>query len=961
MKKYPVSLPLRRLAVSFHVIALTLGLTAWAAESNDSSPRQQLLMDFGWRFHLGDDWGLGEKLDKAGANSGPAGRSFGDASWRKVNLPHDWVIELPFDPRSDTSHGFKPVGPGFHKNDVGWYRRTFSVPETDKGLRFWIQFDGVYRDCRVFFNGWLIGHHESGYSSFRYDVTDLVNCGGENTLSVRVDASEFEGWFYEGAGIYRHVCLLKTSPLAVEPDGIFVYSQFPNNVPEGPATINLEALLKNAQSNAATATVAWDILDPQGKTAARAEQSQDLKPWAAESVLQQAEVSAPVLWSPESPNLYKLITTVTSGGKVVDRTETEFGIRTLAFDADKGFLLNGHPYEVKGTCNHQDHAGVGAALPDALQYFRVRRLKDMGCNAIRTSHNAPTPELLEACDRLGMLVMDENRLLGSDAANMARLEGQVRRDRNHPSVFIWSLFNEENQQGTATGARCAESMQRLAHSLDPTRLCTAAASEGDVFEGVNSVLDVRGWNYHIGSEDSYHKKHPLQPEIGTEQASTLCTRGIYANDKQRGYMSAYDDAGPNWGNTAEAWWQVYSARPWLSGGFVWTGFDYRGEPTPYAWPCINSHFGIMDTCGFAKDNFYYYKAWWGDRPVLHLLPHWNWPGKVGQDIDVRCLGNCDEVELFLNGQSLGHKTMPTNSHLQWSVKYAPGTLLARGFKAGQVIAEDKVETAGAPASIKLSADRTSLHAGDEDASVITVTVTDGQGRVVPLAANLIDFDLAGPGRILGVGNGDPSCHEADTFIASQTSHRIALNDWRMRRVPNPYGPPEVREQFDDSQWDKADAQSDSGPLTPDESAVYRTRFAATPDELAAESIAISFGMIDDEGWVYVNGHLVGESHDWSSQPSFEIRKFLHEGENTVAVAVHNWSGPGGMNKGVALEIPDKPVPVHWKRSVFNGLAQVIVQAGKDAGTLHLTAHGEGLAEASINIVSTDDSTQPLLP
>ena len=961
MKLSHVALQLfRRLAVSAPVMALALGLAARAADSDDS-PRQKLLMDFGWRFHLGDDWGLAEKLDKAGDSTGPASRNFSDAGWRKINLPHDWAIELPFDSHSDTSHGFKPVGPGFHKNDVGWYRRAFSLPETDKGRRLWIQFDGVFRDCRVFFNGWLIGHHESGYSSFRYDVTDLANCGGQNTLAVRVDASEFEGWFYEGAGIYRHVWLLKSGPLSVEPDGVFVYSQFPNNVPEGPATVNLEALLKNAQTNAARATVAWEILDPQGKTAARAEQSQELKPWSAEAVLQQAEVSAPALWSPESPNLYKLITTVTSEGKVVDRTETEFGIRTLAFDADKGFLLNGHPYEVKGTCNHQDHAGVGAALPDALQYFRVRRLKDMGDNAIRTSHNAPTPELLEACDRLGLLVMDENRLLGSDPANLALLEGQVRRDRNHPSVFIWSLFNEESQQGTATGGNCAATMQRLVHSLDPTRLCTAAASEGDVFKGVNSVLDVRGWNYHIGSEDSYHKKHPQQPEIGTEQASTLCTRGIYAKDAKRGYMSSYDDTGPSWGNTAEAWWQVYSARPWLSGGFVWTGFDYRGEPTPYAWPCISSHFGIMDTCGFAKDNFYYYQSWWGDRPVVHLLPHWNWAGKEGQDIDVRCFSNCEEVELFLNGQSLGRKPMPKNSHLQWSVKYAPGTLLARGFKAGQAIAEDKVETTGAPAAIKFTADRTSIHAGDEDLSIITMAVTDGQGRVVPTADNLIDLDLAGPGRILGVGNGDPSCHEPDTCIAPQASHRIALNEWRMIRVPNTRRRPEVQEDFDDSQWDKADVQTASGPLAPDESAVYRTRFAAASQDLATESITINFGMIDDDGWVYVNGHLAGESHDYSNQPSFEVRKFMKEGENTIAVAVRNREGEGGINKGVALEFQDKPGVAHWKRSAFNGLAQVIVQAGTDPGTLHLTAQADGLAGASVDISSAAGSAQAILP
>jgi len=700
---------------------------------------------------------------------------------------------------------------------------------------------------------------------------------------------------------------------------------------------------------------------PKGKTVARAKESIKMNPWGVKMASQQIKVRAPVLWSPESPNLYKLITTITSDGRVADRTETEFGIRTTAFDANKGFLLNGHPYTIKGTCNHQDHAGVGAALPDALQYFRVRRLKDMGGNAIRTSHNAPTPELLEACDHLGLLVMDENRLLGSDAQNMAYLDSQVRRDRNHPSVFIWSLFNEENQQATEAGARCAASMQRLVHSLDPTRLCTAAANEGDVFEGVNSVLDVRGWNYYINAVDGYHAKHPQQPNIGTEQASTLCTRGIYVNDPKRGYMSSYDDNGPGWGNTAEAWWQVYSARLWLSGGFVWTGFDYRGEPTPYGWPCINSHFGIMDTCGFAKDNFYYYKAWWNDRPVLHLLPHWNWPGKEGRDIDVRCFSNCEEVELFLNGQSLRRKTMPKNSRLQWSVKYAPGALLARGFKGGQPVAEEKVETTGPPAAIKLTADRTSIHAGDEDAAVITMAVTDDRGRVVPTADNLIDLDLTGPGRILGVGNGDPSCHEPDVYIPGQATHTIVLNDWRMMKVPNAHKRPEVQENFDDSQWAKANVQSDGGPLAPNESAVFRTRFEANAHEIASDSITLAFGMIDDDGWVYVNGQFAGESHDWNTPATFAVQKFVHEGENTIAVAVRNREGVGGINKGVTLEFRDKPEPVQWKRSAFNGLAQVIVQDGKIPGTLHLTAQAKGLAGAFIDISSAEDSSQTLQP
>jgi beta-galactosidase len=926
-----------------------------------AAPRERLLLDFGWKFHLGDDYGLGEDLAKAGVSKGPAATTFGDSAWRTVNLPHDWVPELPFDSHSDESHGFKPVGPGFLSNSVAWYRRTFKLPESDKGRRLIVEFDGAFRDCRVFFNGYFVGHHESGYSSFRYDITDLANCGGDNTLAVRVDASEFEGWFYEGAGIYRHAWLVKTSPLHIPPDGTFVYSEFPNNVPEGSATIRIQTLLHNAQTNAANAVVEYEILDGSGRSVAKSHQTASLAGWSVKEVTQSIKVASPSLWSPEMPTLYKLVTTIRAGGEVEDQTETEFGIRTIAFDPDQGFLLNGKHYEVKGTCNHQDHAGVGAALPDRLQYFRVARLKEMGDNAIRTSHNAPTPELLDACDHLGMLVMDENRLLGSDARNLSFLEDQVRRDRNHPSVFVWSLFNEENRQTTPAAARICDTMQRLVHHLDPTRLCTAAGNVGNVFEGVNSVLDVRGWNYYPTAVDAYHKDHPTQPEIGTEQASTVGTRGIYANDKERGYVSAYDENAPAWANTAEFWWKIFAARPWLSGGFVWTGFDYRGEPTPYGWPCINSHFGILDTCGFAKDNFYYYQSWWSDRTVLHLLPHWNWPGKEGEDIDVRCFSNCEEVELFLNGQSLGRKTMPANSHLQWTVKYSPGTLLAKGYKGGQVIAEDKVETTGEPAAIKLSADRVSINADGEDISIIKVAVTDAEGRINPTVGKNIDFDLKGPGKIIGVGNGDPSCHEPDVYIANQPSHSIALKNWRMKIVNDVRHRPETAEDFDDSQWQSVNVSRSGGPLTPGQNAVFRTQFTADADTLASSSVAASFGMIDDEGWVYINGQFAGESHDWSAHPSFELRKFLHEGTNTMAVALHNNDGEGGINNGVSLEVAEKPVPIQWKRSVFNGLAEIIVQSSKEPGTLVLTAHADGLSDGTLNISANEAVPRAAVP
>ena len=813
-----------RIWLSVHLLLAAASLNLFAASA--ASQRERLLLDFGWKFHLGNDWGLGQNLAKAGTGSGPASQWFGDASWRTVNLPHDWAVELPFDKTANTAHGFKALGRDFPSNSVAWYRRAFDLPKEDSGQRLWLEFDGVFRNCDVFVNGWFIGHHDSGYGSFRYDITDVADCGGKNLIAVKVDASEFEGWFYEGAGIYRHVWLVKTAPVAIAPDGIFVYSQFKKNTPAGPAEIHVQARLLNSQTAPAEAIVQCEVISPEGKPVAKFRESEKVKGESQKDVKLETKISSPALWSPESPKLYKLVTTVEADGKMVDRQGTEFGIRTVAFDKDKGFLLNGKPYVLKGTCNHQDMAGVGAALPDALQYFRIAKLKELGMNAYRTSHNPPTPELLTACDHLGMLVMDENRLLGSDPLHLKWLEEFVRRDRNHPSVAIWSLGNEEfSVQGTPAGARVVTTMQDLVKHLDPTRPVTCNAAVGNDYPGINQAVEVRGWSYHIGTNnmDAYHAAHPNQPNVGSEQGSTVSTRGIYTNDAARGYVSAYDDNAQNWSNTAEQWWSFFDPRPWPSGGFVWTGFDYRGEPTPYAWPCINSHFGILDTCGFRKDNSWYYEAWWTDKPVLHLLPHWNWPGREGQELDVRALSNCEELELFLNGQSLGKQTMKKDSELKWKVKYAPGTLSAKGYKNGQLVAETKVETTGAPAAIQLTPDRSVINANGEDVSVFTVAVTDAQGRVVPVADNLIRFELSGPGKILGVGNGDPSCHEPDVYLPVWPGHSVAANDgWRWQNLSDPWKPslPETAAAFDDSAWAKANVESASGPMTNGQHTVF---------------------------------------------------------------------------------------------------------------------------------------------
>jgi beta-galactosidase len=945
-------------------------------------PRERLLLDFGWKFHPGNDWGSGLNLAKAGSSRGPADTAFSDAAWRTVDLPHDWAVELPFDPAADAGHGFKPIGHGYPSNSVAWYRRTFELPKTDAGQRIWLEFDGVFRDAEVFVNGWFVGHHEGGYDSFRYDITDVARYGGKNTVAVKVDASQPEGWFYEGAGIYRHVWLEKTSPLAVAPDGVFVSTKFQDNIPQGIGEVDVQTTLANSQATDSTAVVDCQIIGPDGNALGEAPRSVDLTAGQGTQVGFRfflcptngmlglltgpgdvALVHVPALWSPESPKLYKLITTVATDMQVVDRVETEFGIRTVAFDATNGFLLNGQPYALKGTCNHQDAAGVGEALPDALQYFRIAKLKEMGGNAYRTAHGPPTPALLEACDRLGMLVMDENRLLGSDPANLERLGALIRRDRNHPSVALWSIANEEHTQTSDVAERVAATMQARIKTLDPTRPVTYASNMGDSKAGINRVIEVRGWNYHLSDMDAYHAAHPDQPEVGTEQASTVSTRGIYANDKQRGYVSAYDVNAPKWAHTAETWCTFFAARPWLSGGFAWTGFDYRGEPTPYDWPCISSHFGIMDTCGFPKDNFYYYQSWWTDQPVLHLLPHWNWPGREGQEIEVRALSNCGEVELFLNGQSLGRQTMSRYGHLSWMVKYAPGVLSAKGYNDGKAVAETKVETTGEPASVQLTPDRATINADGEDVSVFTVSVADAQGRIVPVATNHVEFDLSGPGRIIGVGNGDPSCHEPDVFVARSPVRAVPVGGWRWKLIPDARKGdlPEIAEQFDDSAWTNDDVQSEWGPLDERQSGVFRAQVNLTDADLGSPVVQLNFGMIDDNGWVYVNGKKAGITRDWQVPYTFDIKKFLHAGTNTIAVAVQNLGGSGGVNKGVELQFQEKPVLPQWSRSVFNGLAQVLVQSTREPGVITLTARADGLAPATVAVTAQACSPRPFVP
>jgi beta-galactosidase len=730
--------------------------------------RERLLLDFGWHFHFGNandaskDFGFGSgesgNFQKTG-NFLPAGSiAFDDGDWKTVDLPHDWAIDLPFknDPELENK-GFYPLGRNYPTTSVGWYRRTFELPAEDAGKRLTIEFDGSYRETMVVFNGFYLGRHSGGYDPFTFDVTPFANPGGRNVLLVRVDATSSDGWFYEGAGIYRHVWLVKSNPVHVKQWGTFVSAE----VGDDKATLSIRTEVNNYAESAQNTRVISTILDPAGKEVGKSTSAPaSIAAGEDQTYKQEIRLSGPQLWSLEERNLYRLVTELRAGSDLVDRYETPFGIRTIKFDAQKGLFLNGKSVKLKGTCNHQDHAGVGVALPDAVQYYRVRKLQEMGCNSLRTSHNPPTPELLDACDELGMLVFDETRMMSSNPEGLSQFGDLVRRDRNRPSVFMWSMGNEEGQANTERGVGILTAMKAVATELDGTRPVSIAPA-GAIGTGGLVECDVMGYNYMDQQALAYHNTHPDKPVMGTETVSAVGTRGIYITDASKGYVGSYDPYTNTGRASAEGWWSFCDAQPWLAGGFVWTGFDYRGEPSPNGWPNISSQYGIIDTCGFPKDSFFYYQSWWTGKQVLHLFPHWNWPGYEGKEIAVWVYTNLDKAELFLNGVSLGMKEVKKDSHLAWNVKYAPGTIEARGYKGDEQVMTAKRETTGAAAKLVLTPDRHELGANGEDVAMFAVEVKDAHGRVVPITDNEVTFRVSGQGRLLGTGNGDPTNQEPD--------------------------------------------------------------------------------------------------------------------------------------------------------------------------------------------------------
>ncbi|RZL33713.1 MAG: glycoside hydrolase family 2 protein [Rubrivivax sp.] len=728
-----------------------------------AAPRERLSLDSGWLFHQGEVPGMairghGDSYNavKAGNALGAAGTNFDDSGWRRLDLPHDWAVEGPFDKTENLSHGYRPRG-------IGWYRRYFQLPTTDRGRHIELQFDAIATHSTVWVNGNVVNRNWSGYNGRNIDITPYLRYGEDvNTIAVRVDADAIEGWWYEGAGIYRHSWLVKRNALHIATDGIHAN---PVSADGKRWSLPVEVEVESAGRAAQDAEVEVTLVDAAGKAVSRSRAKVRVQALGSTTAKLQLAVAQPKLWTLKDPQLYRVRAQLRSGTAALDEAEVQTGFRTLRFDADEGFFLNGQHVKLQGVCIHQDHAGVGVALPDSIWAFRLRRLKDMGVNAIRFAHNAPAAEVLDMADRMGFLVMDENRNFNPSPDYLQQLTWLVKRDRNHPSVVLWSVFNEEPMQGSEVGYEMVRRMVAAVKALDTTRPVTAAMNSG-LFAPMNvsQAVDVVGFNYQIGEYDRFHKANPKLPLTSSEDTSAFMSRGEFKTDRERHIMASDDNEAAYWGNTHRQAWKAIAERPFIAGGFVWTGFDYRGEPTPFDWPSVSTVFGAMDLCGFAKTAFWLHRAQWvrlEDEPVIKIAPHWNWPGQEGKAQRVMVLSNAPRVRLLLNGQPVGERAVDPYEMVTFDVPYAPGKLEAVALRNGSEIARDVVETSGPPVRLLLTPDRTALAGDGLDALPVTVSALDAQGRPVPTANLHVRFELAGAARIIGVGNGDANSHESE--------------------------------------------------------------------------------------------------------------------------------------------------------------------------------------------------------
>jgi beta-galactosidase len=783
---------MKKISSFIQVLAL-LGITVLVMsytgkEKGTVSNSRKTAFNSGWSFHLNDSI-----KDKDTINSSTV--------WRTLNLPHDWSIEGKFDEKSPAGYSGGALNGG-----LGWYKKSFKITLENKEKITSIIFDGVYKNSQVWINGHHLGKRPNGYIGFQYDLSPYLNYGDKNNeIIVKVDNSKQpNSRWYSGSGIFRNVWLQTTDKLSVEQWGTYITTP---KVTSESASVKLETTIKNQNSVSKNAIVTTTIFKNDSKVTS-VTQNISIASNANQVLNQDIIVKNPILWSVDKPEQYTAVTTISVESKIVDEYKTSFGIRSFKFDLNKGFLLNGKQVKIKGVCMHHDLGPLGSAINTRAIERQLEILKGMGVNGIRTSHNPPAPELLDLCDKMGFIVMDEafdmwkkaktkyDYSLDWDQWHVKDLQDQILRDRNHPSIFMWSIGNEIPEQWSDEGSVIAKELSGIVKKLDTTRLVTAAMNPAvnmnidDItlqFEksktyfnklATSGALDIIGYNYAHQTFEHHQKNFPNLPFIATETTSALETRGYYdaVSDEIKKWpvrwdlkftdgnpgntVSAYDQVQAPWGSTHEATWKVMKKHDFLAGMYIWTGFDYIGEPTPYEWPSISSYFGIVDLAGFPKDVYYMYQSEWTNKTVLHIFPHWNW--KEVQNVDVWAYyNNADEVELFLNGKSVGIRSKKGDDlHVMWRIPFQPGTLKAISRKNGKTVLESEIKTAGAPAGLKLSADRSTIKADGIDLSFVTVDITDANGVISPNANNEIQFSLKGNGTIVGVCSGDPVSHES---------------------------------------------------------------------------------------------------------------------------------------------------------------------------------------------------------
>lgn len=746
--------------------------------------------DDNWKFHLGDTINVQTT-------------EFNDNGWRILNLPHDWSIEGQFNEHSPAT-----TGGGALDGGIGWYRKSFLLNEADKNKLIFIDFDGVYRNSEVWINGHYLGMRPYGYSSFQYELTPYLFYGNKaNIIAVNVDNSKQpNSRWYSGSGIYRNVWIEKTAKLRVDHWGTYITTPEVNSQN---AKISIKTKIRNSENQPKDFELKTDIIDTNGITIASAVSKSQVLSDSMIEVSQEVIVNSPDLWSIENPYLYKAVSHIIENKNNIDECETNFGIREFVFDVNKGFLLNGKHVKINGVCDHHDLGCLGAAINYRALQRQLEILKEMGCNGIRTSHNPPAPELLDLCDKMGFIVMDEafdmwqkqknpyDYHLDWDKWHKRDLEDLVIRDRNHPSVFIWSIGNEVTEQWDlkdTMGAHIARELSSIVKQCDETRpvtsACNNAVPENQLIK--SGALDLIGFNYSQGQYKDFQKNYPDKRFIATETVSGLTTRGSYdmPSDSIRRWpiawdkpfttgnkdftVSAYDNVSAPWGSTQEETWKIMKKYDFLSGQYIWTGFDYIGEPTPYPWPARSSYFGIIDLAGFPKDVYYMYQSEWTTKPVLHIFPHWNW--EKGKMVDVLAYyNNADEVELFLNGKSLGVQSKKNDDlHVTWHVPFELGTIKAVSKMNGKVVLTQEIKTAGTAAKILLSADRMLIKADGKDLSFIKVQVQDKDGNLVPMSDNSIKYTIEGDGFIAGLDNGSETDLESFHSNPHNVFHGLGL-------------------------------------------------------------------------------------------------------------------------------------------------------------------------------------------